>query len=1001
MKIRKTLIFILIVIALFSFTACFDDSSQDSSSTPSDDTTTTSTYSLSLYDEEMNFIKKLTFDKATENTVSVDDFKKTGYTFGGIYDLNNNIMMFNAKGFQSPTVMLDGNYSAVLKYSPVSYQLVFDAGEGKLSDSSDFVKNICYGESVGLFPTPEYEGKNFDGWFDEQDNRFSSENKPVYTKFNSEGFVISGEIIKLHAKYTDKYCTVSLLYDDGSLGRQLKIKYGQKLPDMTEYYKDDGSRAVTGFGVSSAATVAYNDAVYTDLELYAIWQDYKNVNFVYTVDDTRVVKVVKSGNKAVLRDGEREGYTFDGWYPTELLTGNKITEVSFGSLAETYYAKWSIANYTVKFVADGKLVSSSEFNINESEIFVPPVPVKAHYTGKWEDYKLEYKNIIVNAIYDPDKVKMTLMSGSDFSYQTVVYGENFSLSVPKKKGYVFCGWYYNEQQVTDEKGSSLTPYAFDNDVTVTAKWEGIKCRLFFESNGGSGIDSVDVEYGKPYKLTQIPERNGFYFGGWFDETFINEYINEITLTENTIIYAKWIKSVAVGDADGLKEIALNPALNYHLTANINLKGEEWEPIQSFSGIFNGNGYKIYNFGLRKNGADSAFVIKNTGTIKNVTFANVEFSDKVEGSTDYVMSVVCGYNEGKILNVSAEKVNMLVNVTNYYKTISVGAIVGKNSSLVVGCSAQADLTYNENLDSGRNATVYLGGIVGQNLGEILNVETVVSFNATEYLYKYNATTRSYLFIGGAIGAQFGTMKNGTSRFSCQLDSNATSNGWDGATERYTYIGGIIGCIYENGQLADGYSSGSATFIRKGSSAGNYEFATGGVVGKVDGGTVDNCASEVSLTLKEGFGGTMGGVVGLITLKGRVSNTAYYGTVTTESFSGGYFGGLAGKVEGTLTKGYFHGKIVSESTQTADIVGYIESTGAVSKTIGNGNVKRVFVENKGSSTNNYIIAVDFGSDILYNGEKLFDELCMYEVDLWAIDENTGLYLISFPEKVSVEA
>ncbi len=719
-------------------------------------------------------------------------------------------------------------------------------------------------------------------------------------------------------------------------------------------------------------------------------------------------------------DGEREGYAFDGWYSTELLTGNKITEVSFGSLAETYYAKWSIANYTIKFVADGKLVSSSEFNINESEIFVPPVPVKAHYTGKWEDYKLEFKDIIVNAIYDPDKVKITLMSGSDFSYQTVVYGEAYSLNVPKKKGYVFCGWYYGDRQITDEKGSSLKPYAFDNEVTVTAKWEGVKCRLFFECNGGSAIDSVDVEYGKSYTLTRVPERTGFYFGGWFDETFINEYVNEITLTENTIIYAKWIKSIAIGDADGLKEIALNPALNYHLTANINLKGEEWEPVQAFSGIFNGNEYKIYNFGLRKNGADSAFVIKNTGTIKNVTFANVEFSDKVEGKKDYAISVVCGYNEGKILNVSVEKVNMLVNLTNTNAnhSVHIGVLAGNNTGLIYGCSAKGELVFKEDIrahlgGNGVSTTyIYIGGILGKNCGKVCNIESDFTVDVNEYVYayspstsyEYSATKEAFLHIGGSVGAEYGTTKKANCLLSCVLYSNASGgnlNYYAGYyPKRYTFVGGVVGCIYENGSISECYADGTVNLTRVGLQADRYELATGGVVGKVDGGTADNCASEVSLTLKEGFGGTMGGVAGLITLKGKVSNTAYYGTVTTESFTGGYFGGLAGKVEGTFTKGYFHGKIVSESTQTADIVGYIESTGAVSKTIGNGNVKKVFVENKGSSTNNYIIAVDFGSDILYDREKLFDELCMYEVDLWDIDENTGLYLITFPENDYVQ-
>jgi uncharacterized repeat protein (TIGR02543 family) len=98
------------------------------------------------------------------------------------------------------------------------------------------------------------------------------------------------------------------------------------------------------------------------------------------------------------------------------------------------------------------------------------------------------------------------------------------------------------------------------------------------------VQTTTADYGTPYTLTQKPTRDGYYFAGWFDETFTTEYVDTITLTADTTVHAKWIKSTPIYDAEGLMMIAENPYGNYHLMANINLKGEEWTSIESFHGV---------------------------------------------------------------------------------------------------------------------------------------------------------------------------------------------------------------------------------------------------------------------------------------------------------------------------------------------------------------------------------------------------------------------------------
>lgn len=1011
---RRILLAVFLMLSVLIMVGC----GEQSASTTQGEQTQTGGSVVSVYDAESNLVGKYTYQDAENNTIDVSQFAKTGYKLEGIYDMNQNIQLFNGSGNQSPAVMLDRDYTAVLKYSPIIYQLVFEAGDGELENPAEYTKMIVYEEAVGLFPEPVQEGKEFDGWFDAEGNRFSNGTTPVFPKFTVEGYTLPGEVIQLYAHYTTKYCDVRLRMQDGSADIKLQVEYGQKLPDLTEYLKDDGSRAIVGFGVSPNASVVFADAVYTDLDLYALWREYKYINFVYSETETKVVKVFSDGNMATLPDGVWPGYEFEGWYSSALLSGNKITTIPFSGMADTYYAKWSVGQYTIQFVADGVLVASDTFSIEDKDIAVPQVPEKAHYTGRWEDYTLEYKNMIVNAVYEPETMEIMLMYGADYSSHTITYGEMYELPIPTKTGYEFLGWYYRGQQVTGSDGKSLEPYTFDTAVTLTAEWKGIACTLSFETNGGSSIASVTLEYGQTFELTQAPMREGYFFSGWFDASMNNEYIGSITLTKDTVIYAKWVKSVAIYDADGLKAIAGNPAGYYHLMANINLQGEEWTPILGFSGIFDGNGYKIYNFSLRKNGVDQGFVITNSGTIKNVTFSNVELASTVDGDITCSIGIVCAYNTGKLVNVTVEKADIMLNVTskNANNTISIGGLAGESTGLISNCSATSEVVYSSDVrasyrNDGCTTYVNMGGIVGKDSGNIFSVNADFVVTANEYVHAhcestpyYNSATKNmYLRIGGISGTEHGKLTACTASLMCTLYSDASGSrvsalgscsAW--YPSRYTYIGGLVGCLYETSSVSNCYSSGNMGLKRVGTQADSYEFATGGIVGKVDGGTVNNCASAMDLTVKEGFGGTMGGIVGHVTLGGKVSNVAYYGTIKTESFTGGWFGGLAGKVEGVLTKGYFCGKITSTSTQKADIAAFIETSGSVSKTIGNGNTKLVHATCNGSANNNYIIGIDYGAELLLDGNTLFAKLCLFETDIWGIDEETGLYLLSFPEK-----
>ena len=67
------------------------------------------------------------------------------------------------------------------------------------------------------------------------------------------------------------------------------------------------------------------------------------------------------------------------------------------------------------------------------------------------------------------------------------------------------------------------------------------CTVRFNSNGGSSVDSMTVDYGSTFKLP-VPTRDGYTFVGWYtDSELNNEFVSGTRVTSNITLYAKWNK----------------------------------------------------------------------------------------------------------------------------------------------------------------------------------------------------------------------------------------------------------------------------------------------------------------------------------------------------------------------------------------------------------------------------------------------------------------------------
>ena len=178
-------------------------------------------------------------------------------------------------------------------------------------------------------------------------------------------------------------------------------------------------------------------------------------------------------------DPTQTGYAFGGWYNDE----NLGKEWNFNTPITddiTLYAKWNVNQYTVTFETNGgSTVAEQKINYNEK-------------------------------VKEPE--------------------------APTQTGYTFDGWYSD--------ANFSTEWDFDtpitDDITLHAKWNINQYTVTFNTNGGSDVDSLSVDYGEKVEKPADPTREGYTFAGWYsNEELTMPWDFDTPISDNITLYAKW------------------------------------------------------------------------------------------------------------------------------------------------------------------------------------------------------------------------------------------------------------------------------------------------------------------------------------------------------------------------------------------------------------------------------------------------------------------------------
>ncbi len=264
-------------------------------------------------------------------------------------------------------------------------------------------------------------------------------------------------------------------------------------------------------------------------------------------------------------------------------------------------------------------------------------------------------------------------------------------------------------------------------------------------------------------------------------------------------------------------------------------GRGWEPIGTsstkFTGVFDGNGYKISNLYINNSKQDyiGLFGCMSNATIKNVTLedANITGNKYAGGITGYISNSTvtnCDYSGFIVGN-------------NY-----IGGIVGYSymESIVSYCNTQGIV----------DGKKYVGGIVGYQKSYTQDDSYI--YNYIEYCNNaalINAESYEGGIVGYSYSYEYDSIYYSRCYYGYSYVQNCSNNGSINASG--SNVGGIIGCSYgsnANQYVYYCYNSGNV-------SASSY---VGGVVGKCDSNytSVKHSYSVGCVTATSDFGGCFG-------------------------------------------------------------------------------------------------------------------------------------------------
>lgn len=461
---------------------------------------------------------------------------RNGYAFDGWFKDSSCVAAWD---FDVETI--NSNTTLYAKWV-VAYTVEFDSQGGS---NIVALEGIRQDSKITETPNPTRNGYSFEGWYKDSDCT-------IEWDFNVD---IVDSDITLYAKWLVVLYTVNFNSQGGTdVGSVENILYGTKISEPVSPVKS--KHVFGGWYRDSSYDQRYyftTDMVTSSMTLYAKWFPPVTVMF-----DSQGGSSIPSISGIIYRDiiaeptaPTKNGYVFGGWYSESYCLNQWNFGTDMVTSDMTLYAKW-LALYTVYFDSLGGTAVSEITNIvHGTSISEPIIPTKSHHVflGWYTDSAcgssyyfgdLVTSNMTLYACWQPLFVVTYESEGGSLvpKMLDIMPGNRISEPIrPTRSGYTFDGWYkdasWNDRWIFDSD-------RVKSDITLYAKWLPLLL-VSFDSIGGSGVQALEIEYGRSIAEPIAPVKSGYTFGGWYKDsscTIMFDFETEV-VTSNLTLYAKW------------------------------------------------------------------------------------------------------------------------------------------------------------------------------------------------------------------------------------------------------------------------------------------------------------------------------------------------------------------------------------------------------------------------------------------------------------------------------
>ena len=229
----------------------------------------------------------------------------------------------------------------------------------------------------------------------------------------------------------------------------------------------------------------------------------------------------------------KDGYEFEGWFVSENLSGNPVTEVTVTE-DSTYYAKWAKL-YIVSLDADGGTLGSSTLKLKEGANLYEALK---NYTPEKIDYRFDAWLNGTSAVSMNTRMPasdVSLKARYQVKYSVEIYKQKLDSSEYVKDEKVFIGYdYVGETLSPDLSDADLAGFTrTDNDGEVTSLVLSAKAsenvyKIYFDreiytvtfhANYPDGADEIvkiaeNVKFGESVLLPNNVAADGYCLAGW-------------------------------------------------------------------------------------------------------------------------------------------------------------------------------------------------------------------------------------------------------------------------------------------------------------------------------------------------------------------------------------------------------------------------------------------------------------------------------------------------------